>query len=141
MINGQRDVTCWGDIRIKMTRKQRKTADCTAGDVGIVLKLSAKRSIPWNKKKTRFWEEEKEEKWINKKNWKIIIIVKIWFFWQSHLGFLASVFDIGPYQNKILQMPTSLATMLFALIPNPCLRKGSKILIGIWMPLWLRKKM
>ena len=44
MIKGHKEVTCWGDIRIKMTRKQRKTADCTAGDVGIVLRLSAKRS-------------------------------------------------------------------------------------------------
>ena len=45
MIRGHNEVTCCGDILTKMTRKHRKTADWTAGEVGIVLKLSASLSV------------------------------------------------------------------------------------------------
>ena len=45
MIRGQSEVTWWGDILMRMTRKQRKTALWTAGELGIVRRLSAKRSV------------------------------------------------------------------------------------------------
>ena len=50
MIKGHKLVTCWGDILIKMTRKHKNTADCTAGEVGIVRRLSANRSKKENQK-------------------------------------------------------------------------------------------
>ena len=37
-------MTCWGDIRIKITRKHKNTALCTAGELGIVRRLSANLS-------------------------------------------------------------------------------------------------
>ena len=44
IIKGHNDVTCWGDIRIKITRKHKNTALCTAGELGIVRRLSANLS-------------------------------------------------------------------------------------------------
>ena len=44
MMRGHSEVTWWGDMRMRMTRKQRKTALWTAGELGIVRKLSANRS-------------------------------------------------------------------------------------------------
>ena len=44
IIRGHNEVTCWGDIRIKITRKHKNTALCTAGELGIVRRLSANLS-------------------------------------------------------------------------------------------------
>ena len=48
MINGHSDVTCWADMRTRMILKHRKTALCTAGELGIVRRLSASRSEIWD---------------------------------------------------------------------------------------------
>ena len=44
MISGHREVTCWADMRTRMILKHRKTALWTAGELGIVRRLSASRS-------------------------------------------------------------------------------------------------
>ncbi len=44
MMRGQREVTCWADMRTRMTLKQRNTEAWTMGEEGMVRRLSARRS-------------------------------------------------------------------------------------------------